>query len=480
MSDETTASEPTNEPAGELNGPDRTIALAKAALQAHIAERQHQAKDKEARIAERIASVKALLLNVWDMLGIDPSTCTVDEHERPTWSGSLTLIDPDDPRAEQNTVTLETSVSLHQDGLYLRADTGSATLYNKRGSGSLPENPPSDEAIGDMVLNGWISALQSQERERQSTLDSLINSANIITGHYNSATEDDLEKLAVRVAALKPGDLPDPYDKSLAKVDAALAKASQRVEARLKYEADYVVAATKVKLLAAKWQRRYAAWDDECSLLARSLTEHHFKPFTIYEIRYTAIGAPVVAVDEDGCTSMPTEAVHTMQSPLDIRNGARAPWSMPSTTTANPASSSSAHSSTATSSSTPRPHPAPARAPASITHAASGKATTTPTSPDREQDHGRRDHGHALLPPAAGALLRHGARRAEDQDRRLQLHSTPAAGPTSTPRSCARTSYSSSRSPRRRARKKTRTSKSPSKNQSQRPAGHHPAGRQDL
>ena len=184
MSDETTAS---TEPAGELSGPERTIALAKAALQAHKAERQQQAQDKEARIAERIASVKALLLNVWDMLGIDPSTCTVDEHERPTWSGSLTLTDPDDPKAAQNTVTLQTSVSLHQDGLYLRADTGSATLYNKRGGGILPENPPSDEAIGNMVLNGWISALQSQERERQSTLDSLINSANVITGRLTTA-----------------------------------------------------------------------------------------------------------------------------------------------------------------------------------------------------------------------------------------------------------------------------------------------------
>ncbi|MFN8466271.1 MAG: hypothetical protein U0X20_12010 [Caldilineaceae bacterium] len=321
MSDDTTATEPTSKPTGELSGPERTIALAKTALQAHKAERQQQARDKEARIAERITSVKALLLNVWDMLGIDPNTCTVDEHERPTWSGSLTLTDPDDPKAAQNTVTLETGVSLHQDGLYFKAGSGGATLYNKRGGGTLPDNPPSDEAIGNMVLSGWISALQSQERERQSTLDSLINSANIITNHYTGATEEALRKLAMRIAALKPGDLPDPYNKNLAKVNAALAKATQCVEARLKYEADYVAAATKVKLLAAKWQRRYAAWDDECSLLARSLTEHHFKPFTIYEIRYTAIGAPVVAVNEDGSTSMPTEAVHTMQSPLDIRNG---------------------------------------------------------------------------------------------------------------------------------------------------------------
>ena len=90
------------------------------------------------------------------------------------------------------------------------------------------------------------------------------------------------------------------------------------MEADIEARAAYVEAAINVKAAAARWLRRYAAWEDECSTLARSLTEHHFKPFVVYEIRYTAIGAPTTATDDDGNTSIATEAIYTLQNPLEI------------------------------------------------------------------------------------------------------------------------------------------------------------------
>ena len=304
-----------------------------------LADRERQAKDKEARIAEHIASVKALLLNVWDMLGIDPDNSTIDEYERPTWKKNLT---PHRPRRSQSRTKqghARNPVRLHQDGLYFHAGTGTATLYNKRGSGSLPENPPSDQAIGDMVLNGWIAALQEQERERQSNVrqpDQQRQQHCEPLQQRHGSQPPEGRRARRRPQARRP---PRPLQgKPGPSQDSRRAKALQRVQARIKADADYVAAAIKVKILAAKWERRYAAWDDECSILARTLTEHHFKPFTVYEIRYTPIGAPVTAVDEDGCTAMATEAVHTHAEPArHRRHRARPSWSTPSTTAATPA-----------------------------------------------------------------------------------------------------------------------------------------------
>ncbi len=330
MSDETTAStteEATNEPAGgtgSLSGPERATALAKAALNARITSQKQSEADKQARIAERTASIKALLLSVWDTLGIDPNTYTIDNGGRPTWQGSLTLTDPDDPQAGLNTVTIKTNVSLHDDGLHFRAGEGSHTSYNQRMSGALPDKPPSDDAIGEMILTGWLKELQARERNRQETLDRLLGTASEISSGYNSCNEGALRNLGVRISALKPGDLPEPYAKNLAQVTAALTKASQRVEAKLAAEQAYKDAATRVKIGAARWLRRYAAWEDECSNLARSLTTHYSQPFTVYEIRYTAIGAPIAITSEEGDTAIATEAIHTLQSPLEIARAGQA------------------------------------------------------------------------------------------------------------------------------------------------------------
>ena len=324
MSDQPTATATSSDTGGDPSGTERAVVLAKNALAARLAEHQRVATDKQARLDEQIASIKALLINTWDILGIDPDTYAIGEHDRPAWTGSLTLTDPDEANPAQNTVTIETGIILHSDGLYFRAGCGKITLFAKRGNGTLPETPPSDKEIGDMVLNGWLGALQGHERERQSTLDSLLNDARLITDYHNGTTEENLSRLALRVSVLKPGDLPEPYNKSLAQVNTALTKANKCVEARLEAHKAYIAAATKVKIAAAKWKRRQAAWDDECASLARTLTEHHFKPFIVYEIRYTAIGVPVNAVDENGDEFSSAEEIHTLQSPLDIANQGQA------------------------------------------------------------------------------------------------------------------------------------------------------------
>ena len=385
MSDQPLASnEPTGEPVnqvGDTSGTDRAVALAKTALNSRLADRQKQQADKAAKEAETIASVKALLLNTWSILGIDPDTVTTNDRGRPIWKGSITLTDPNDPKAQLNRVTLETSVMLHDDGLYFRAGSGSTTVYAKRNAGTLPEAPPADSTIGNMVLNGWIGALQEKERERKNQLDSLFSYAQEIVNGYNRATEENLHRLAVRVAALKPGDLPDPYEESLAAVTAKLAKASQCVEAKLQASADYTAAATRVKLTAAKWMRRYAAWDDECNSLARILTEHHFRPFIVYKIRYTAIGAPPAIVDEDGNIAMAAEEIHTLQSPLEIANEGRAIMVSVIDYNGNPSVVVIGAFLDAAPSSMPKHRLPPPQAHASITRAGSAKATTTPTSP---------------------------------------------------------------------------------------------------
>jgi hypothetical protein len=313
-----TASETGGEPGTHLSGLSRATTLAKAALSARLATQQKNEQDKRDRITERLTSVKALLLNTWDTLGINPDTYTLDDRCRPSWSGSLTLTDPDDPNGELNTVTIKTTVALHEDGLYFRAGEGAHTSYNQRSSGTLPDKPPSDTVIGDMILTGWLKELQSRERDRQETFDRLIGTANDIANGYINYNEKTLHGLAVRVAALKPGDLPEPYADNLAKVTAALVRASQSLEAKLEADKAYVAAATRVKLAAAKWVRRYAAWEDECSQLARTLTDHHFRPFVVYEVRYTAIGASVATTDDDGDTTIATEGIYTLQSPLEI------------------------------------------------------------------------------------------------------------------------------------------------------------------
>ena len=313
------------------------------------------------------------------MLGIDPDSFTIDDHGRPTWKGSITLTDPADPKPAQH----------GHDRDQRRAPRGRPVLPRRlrqrhplqqarqRDTAGKPAQRP---AIGEMVLNGWIGALQEKERERQSTLDGLINTAGVITNDYNGATEEALHKLAVRVTALKPGDLPEPYNKSLAKVTAALAKASQRVEARLKANADYAAAATNVKIRppsgsaatppgttnAAPWPARSP------STTSNPLSSTRFATPPSARLRppSTKKATPVLA----------TEEIYTLQSPLDIANEGQAIMVNALDYKASPTSSSSARSSTAGPSSTPRRHLPSAQEPTSITHAGSGRATTTPTS----------------------------------------------------------------------------------------------------
>ena len=320
---------------------------------------------------------------------------------------------PPTPREHKTRSQLETSVSLHQDGLYFRAGTGSATLYNKRGSGTLPENPPSDQAIGDMVLNGWIGALQGQERERQSTLDGLINTRQ---QHCETTTTTPRKKPSTNSPCASPpsspATSPTPTTRTWPRSPPRSPRASQRVEAKLKANADYVAAATKVKILAAKWQRRYAAWDDECSALARTLTEHHFQPFIVYEIRYTPIGAPAAIIDEEGNPVLATEEIYTLQSPLDIANEGQAIMVNTLDYKAQPnviiigafldgRHQTQRQDATCRQLRSPLLSLAPDRA----------ERLLRQLPANHEQSHGRRDHGHALLSPAAGAVPRHGARR---------------------------------------------------------------------
>lgn len=300
---------------------NRATELAMAAIQARMTTQQRQEAEKQAKIAETVGSIKALLLNFWDTLGIDPDVYTVDDRGRPTWKGSVTLNDPGDENFNYfAAVTLDTSVGLYEDGLHFRAGEAYAYAYgrSRHVNGVLPDAPPDEAAIGDLLLSGWIEAYRKITTEREERLSGLLNSANQIANGHASYPESAIGELTRRMTALKPGDLPDPYEKNLAKVRKAWDTAMRRVEADTAAHYAYAEAATNVKAAAARWLRRYAAWEDECSHLARNLTEHHFKPFVVYEIRYTAIGAPSAVTDEDGDTTIATEAIYTLQNPLEI------------------------------------------------------------------------------------------------------------------------------------------------------------------
>ena len=72
---------------------------------------------------------------------------------------------------------------------------------------------------------------------------------------------------------------------------------------------------------------------------SRTLTEHHFKPFIVYEIRYTPIGAPPATVDEDGNAASPPRKSTRCRSRSTSPTKAGPSWSTPSTTTPTPTSS---------------------------------------------------------------------------------------------------------------------------------------------
>jgi len=303
MSDQATASNLT-----------RPAQLAQAALQTRLAKSQADQEQKQMQTNELIAGAKALLLNTWETLGIDPDDYKLDGNSRPIWTGSVELADKD------ATITLATGVSVHDDGLYFRAGDASFHEYSSRRhvSGTLPEQPPSDEKIGNLLLDGWVHAARLLLTQRDDRLKKLLSDASQISNGYTSNSEQALHNLSVAISGLKPGDLPDPYSENLAKVKAALSKAIQRIEADLLQQQTYMEAVKRIKTLAAKWLRRNAAWEDECRELAESLTKHYWQPFTVYKIRYTAIGAPAIHDDYDGEIITTIEDIFTLTSPLAI------------------------------------------------------------------------------------------------------------------------------------------------------------------
>ena len=83
-----------------------------------------------------------------------------------------------------------------------------------------------------------------------------------------------------------------------------------------------VEAAKKIKSCAMHWLREQAAWKAACRALADTVTRHHWRCFTVYSVKYTAIGASTIRnsgeYEEDENTGAPVESVYTLNDPLNI------------------------------------------------------------------------------------------------------------------------------------------------------------------
>lgn len=253
MSDETTASTTegtANEPAGEpgsLSGPEHATALGKAALNARITSQKQSEADKQARIAKEDRQHQGAAAQCLGYARHRSQHLHHQQRQGPPGRARSRSPTPTTPRPGSTRSQSRPTSRCTTMGCTSRSGEGSHTSYNQR-IGALPDKPPSNDTIGEMILTGWLKELQAHEHERQETLDRLLGTASEISSGYNSCNEGALRNLGVRISALKPGDLPEPYAQSLAQVTTTLTKASPHVEAKLPRRADLQGRRQRVKM----------------------------------------------------------------------------------------------------------------------------------------------------------------------------------------------------------------------------------------
>jgi hypothetical protein len=298
--------------------------LATAAQLARTAIWYGQQEQELAKRNAALAVAQELLAPFWRALGIDPTQHTLTSDKQHHWEG-LTAF------GDGAVFALPTHVHIYCNGIELRALDEKlylrGTFYTPNGQGQGLQEALTAEKIGGLLLDAWLAAHKAHKKACSDRLAHLLRAIENNRPTWADAAAE-LEAHRRAVDALQPQELPEPFADSMARLRAALAAADlrfgahrQQQEQARQQRAALVEAAERIKSHAIHWQRDHAAWRAACRSLAETVTRHYWRPFRVYELRYTAVGLSAFhAADEsDGETpSVAVEAAYTLENPLTI------------------------------------------------------------------------------------------------------------------------------------------------------------------
>lgn len=303
------------------------LELAHAAAEAMRAQKAGEAEAKQARIDQGAQETDNLLARFWPALGIDPTKYTVGDNERLSWQGKTAF--------GENGITysFDTSVYVGKEGLFINVADKSYAAQGQmyRSPHNLPTKPPSDTEIGTLLYTAWVSAHQSAKAARERNLKSYVQGIEQLVINRNKSLDTmaaELQRYRDHIAEINAEEYPAPLDETVKTIEKALAKAEEKLAERRAVaaaeaaaHAKLVETAGRIKSLAIHWQTEQAAYDAASRSLAETVTKHHWRPFKLYQVNYTAIGANSVRVDdeEEGQTVQGIiETIQTFDEPMSI------------------------------------------------------------------------------------------------------------------------------------------------------------------